>query len=108
MIITTHMHHKFALLDGRKLITGSLNWTMTAVQSNKENVIVTEEPELVQPYMDEFNKLWEANDPAKLPPQTHNENNTMWLNTPTKDKLIEVRYILKCWITFVLYVRISL
>lgn len=77
MIITTHMHHKFALLDGRKLITGSLNWTMTAVQSNKENVIVTEEPELVQPYMDEFNKLWEANDPAKLPPQTHNENNTM-------------------------------
>ncbi|TSK17949.1 Mitochondrial cardiolipin hydrolase [Bagarius yarrelli] len=65
LVITMHMHHKFALLDGRKLITGSLNWTLTAIQSNKENVIVTEEPELVRPYEREFNNLWKANDPAK-------------------------------------------
>ncbi|XP_062865371.1 mitochondrial cardiolipin hydrolase [Trichomycterus rosablanca] len=62
-----HMHHKFALVDGRKLITGSLNWTVTAVQSNKENVIVTEETELVGPYLDEFRRLWEENDPANHP-----------------------------------------
>lgn len=68
MANSMHMHHKFALLDSRMLITGSLNWTMTAVQSNKENVIVTEEPELVRPYEDEFNKLWEENDPDKQPP----------------------------------------
>lgn len=79
--ITMHMHHKFALLDNRKLITGSLNWTLTAVQSNKENVIVTEEPELVRPYEDEFNKLWEANDRAKHPPRTRSRNNT----NPTRD-----------------------
>ncbi|XP_066518104.1 mitochondrial cardiolipin hydrolase isoform X2 [Hoplias malabaricus] len=60
-----HMHHKFALVDGRKLVTGSLNWTATAVQSNKENVIVTEEPELVQPFREEFSRLWEASDPTK-------------------------------------------
>ncbi|XP_072513813.1 mitochondrial cardiolipin hydrolase [Salminus brasiliensis] len=59
-----HMHNKFALVDGKKLITGSLNWTVTAVQSNMENVIVTEEPELVRPYRDEFHRLWEANNPA--------------------------------------------
>ncbi|XP_051993458.1 mitochondrial cardiolipin hydrolase [Xyrauchen texanus] len=64
MSSAVHMHHKFALVDGRKLITGSLNWTLTAVQSNKENVMVTEEPELVRPYLKEFQKLWEANDPA--------------------------------------------
>lgn len=59
-----HMHHKFVLLDGRKLITGSFNWTVTAAQSNRENVIVTDDPELVRPYLDEFRRLWETNDPS--------------------------------------------
>ncbi|XP_065151902.2 mitochondrial cardiolipin hydrolase [Paramisgurnus dabryanus] len=64
MSTAVHMHHKFAIVDGRKLITGSLNWTLTAVQSNKENLIITEEPMLVGPYRKEFEKLWDANDPA--------------------------------------------
>ncbi|XP_023134282.2 mitochondrial cardiolipin hydrolase [Amphiprion ocellaris] len=59
------MHHKFAVVDGRLLITGSLNWTLTAVQSNMENVLVTEETELVQPFIKEFHRLWEFNDPAR-------------------------------------------
>ncbi|KAI4877048.1 hypothetical protein NFI96_011305, partial [Prochilodus magdalenae] len=65
-----HMHHKFALLDGTKLITGSLNWTATGIQSNKENLIVTEDLELVGPFQDEFRRLWEANDPAHHKHQT--------------------------------------
>ncbi|XP_076847944.1 mitochondrial cardiolipin hydrolase [Brachyhypopomus gauderio] len=64
-----YMHHKFALVDGRKLLTGSLNWTLTAVQSNKENVIVTEDPDLVGPYQEEFRRLWEANDPTNDVPE---------------------------------------
>uniref|UniRef100_A0A671L8Z4 Mitochondrial cardiolipin hydrolase n=1 Tax=Sinocyclocheilus anshuiensis TaxID=1608454 RepID=A0A671L8Z4_9TELE len=72
MSAAVHMHHKFALVDGRKLITGSLNWTLTAVQSNKENVMVTEELELVRPYQQEFQKLWEASDPANHKPQCTN------------------------------------
>lgn len=71
-----HMHHKFALVDDRKLITGSLNWTVTAVQSNKENVLVTEEPELVHPYVDEFRQLWEDNDPANHPYEKSSVQNT--------------------------------
>uniref|UniRef100_A0A4W4EXR7 Mitochondrial cardiolipin hydrolase n=1 Tax=Electrophorus electricus TaxID=8005 RepID=A0A4W4EXR7_ELEEL len=59
-----HMHHKFVLVDGKKLLTGSLNWTVTAVQSNKENVLVTEDPDLVGPYQEEFCRLWEASDPT--------------------------------------------
>uniref|UniRef100_A0A8C9V3G8 Mitochondrial cardiolipin hydrolase n=1 Tax=Scleropages formosus TaxID=113540 RepID=A0A8C9V3G8_SCLFO len=60
-----HMHHKFAVVDGRLLITGSLNWTVTAIQSNRENILVTEEPDLVRPFIREFEQLWEANDPSR-------------------------------------------
>ncbi|KAK2816898.1 hypothetical protein Q5P01_025089 [Channa striata] len=61
---SVHMHHKFAVIDGRLLITGSLNWTLTAVQSNMENILVTEEPDLVQPFIKEFRRLWNHYDPA--------------------------------------------
>uniref|UniRef100_A0A8D3AV24 Mitochondrial cardiolipin hydrolase n=2 Tax=Scophthalmus maximus TaxID=52904 RepID=A0A8D3AV24_SCOMX len=62
---SVYMHHKFAVVDSRLLITGSLNWTLTAVQSNKENILITEEPELVQPFIQEFHRLWVDNDPAR-------------------------------------------
>ncbi|XP_010775350.1 mitochondrial cardiolipin hydrolase isoform X2 [Notothenia coriiceps] len=62
---SVYMHHKFAVVDNRLLITGSLNWTMTAVQSNKENVIVTEDPDLVGPFLKEFQRLWLHSDPAQ-------------------------------------------
>ncbi|CAK6953456.1 mitochondrial cardiolipin hydrolase [Scomber scombrus] len=61
---SVHMHHKFAVVDGQLLITGSLNWTLTAVQSNMENILVTEEPDLVRPFIKEFHRLWTHNDPA--------------------------------------------
>ncbi|KAM9315135.1 mitochondrial cardiolipin hydrolase [Pholidichthys leucotaenia] len=60
-----HMHHKFVVVDGRLLITGSLNWTLTAVQNNMENILITEEPDLVKPFIKEFHRLWEGNDPAQ-------------------------------------------
>ncbi|XP_061686339.1 mitochondrial cardiolipin hydrolase [Syngnathoides biaculeatus] len=63
-----HMHHKFALVDGRRLITGSLNWTLAAVQRNAENVLVTDEPGLVRPFVGEFRRLWEDNDPSRNGP----------------------------------------
>ncbi|KAF3687546.1 Mitochondrial cardiolipin hydrolase [Channa argus] len=63
---SVYMHHKFAVMDGRLLITGSLNWTLTAVQSNTENIVVTEEPDLVQPFIKEFHRLWVHNDPARF------------------------------------------
>ncbi|XP_017285961.1 mitochondrial cardiolipin hydrolase [Kryptolebias marmoratus] len=62
---SVHMHHKFAVVDGRRLITGSLNWTLTAVLNNMENILITEEPDLVQPFVKEFHRLWVLNDPAQ-------------------------------------------
>ncbi|XP_004065734.1 mitochondrial cardiolipin hydrolase [Oryzias latipes] len=63
---SVHMHHKFAVVDERLLITGSLNWTQTAVQRNKENILITEDPELVQPFVKEFQRLWLNNNPTQL------------------------------------------
>ncbi|XP_047434950.1 mitochondrial cardiolipin hydrolase isoform X2 [Mugil cephalus] len=62
---SVYMHHKFAVVDNRLLITGSLNWTLTAVQSNMENILITEEPDLVLPFIEEFQRLWMHNDPAR-------------------------------------------
>ncbi|XP_074453825.1 mitochondrial cardiolipin hydrolase [Larus michahellis] len=60
-----YMHHKFAVVDGRMLITGSLNWTTQAIQNNRENVLVTEDVEYVKPFLDEFERIWEKYNPIK-------------------------------------------
>lgn len=53
-----HMHHKFAVIDGRTLINGSFNWTRSATRGNLENVTVTTDPALVKAFSGEFEKLW--------------------------------------------------
>lgn len=59
-----YMHHKFAIVDRRMLITGSLNWTTQAIQSNRENVLVVEDAEYVKLYLDEFERIWEEYNPT--------------------------------------------
>ncbi|NXU89493.1 PLD6 hydrolase, partial [Xiphorhynchus elegans] len=59
-----YMHHKFAIVDRRLLITGSLNWTTQAIQSNRENVLVVDDAECVKPFLDEFERIWEEYNPA--------------------------------------------
>ncbi len=53
-----HMHHKFAVFDGARLLTGSYNWTRSAARGNSENVLVTEEPALVEAYAGAFQRVW--------------------------------------------------
>ncbi|MEQ1744858.1 MAG: phospholipase D-like domain-containing protein [Saprospiraceae bacterium] len=48
------MHHKFALLDERHLLTGSFNWTYN---SNAENLLVTADPAIVAAFRQEFSRL---------------------------------------------------
>jgi mitochondrial cardiolipin hydrolase len=54
-----HMHHKFAVLDGKTLLTGSYNWTRGAARDNQENIIVTDAPRLVKPFRATFDRLWD-------------------------------------------------
>ncbi|MDX2038178.1 MAG: phospholipase D-like domain-containing protein [Isosphaeraceae bacterium] len=53
-----HMHHKFAIADGKTLLTGSYNWTRGAARDNQENLIVTDEPRLIAPFARMFDRLW--------------------------------------------------
>ncbi len=55
-----HMHHKFALFDGTSLVTGSYNWTRAAAERNHENLIVSEDPHLVEAFAKTFERLWQA------------------------------------------------
>uniref|UniRef100_A0A8C3I7P1 Mitochondrial cardiolipin hydrolase n=1 Tax=Chrysemys picta bellii TaxID=8478 RepID=A0A8C3I7P1_CHRPI len=59
-----YMHHKFAIVDKKMLITGSLNWTTQAIQNNRENVLIVEDAEYVEPFLAEFERIWEEYNPA--------------------------------------------
>lgn len=53
-----HMHHKFALFDGVRLLNGSFNWTRSASDRNQENLTLTDNPEIVSAFTTEFEALW--------------------------------------------------
>jgi phosphatidylserine/phosphatidylglycerophosphate/cardiolipin synthase-like enzyme len=55
-----HMHHKFAIFDGRLLLNGSYNWTRGASEKNYENFVVTDEPRLLAAFGKEFERLWHS------------------------------------------------
>ncbi|XP_075035290.1 mitochondrial cardiolipin hydrolase [Mixophyes fleayi] len=58
------MHHKFVVIDKRLVITGSMNWTVQATQTNRENLLITDDSVCVSAYLGEFERLWEEYDPA--------------------------------------------
>lgn len=59
-----HMHHKFAIFDGTRLVNGSYNWTRGAADSNEENIIDTGDANLVRAFAAEFEALWAKFAPA--------------------------------------------
>ncbi|ADY73233.1 phospholipase D/Transphosphatidylase [Desulfurobacterium thermolithotrophum DSM 11699] len=53
------MHNKYAVIDGKTLITGSFNWTRSAEKRNDENLVVIKNAnEVIKAYKDNFEKLW--------------------------------------------------
>ncbi|EPQ10134.1 Mitochondrial cardiolipin hydrolase [Myotis brandtii] len=62
-----YMHHKFAIVDKKVLITGSLNWTTQAIQNNRENVLIMEDEDYVRLFLEEFEHIWEEFNPTKYP-----------------------------------------
>lgn len=51
------MHHKFCIIDRQFLLNGSFNWTLN---NNRENIVVTQQAELVQAFLREFEALLAA------------------------------------------------
>lgn len=54
------MHHKFCVIDNKIAITGSYNWTYYAETRNVENIIISDNPEIVNGYASEFQRLKQA------------------------------------------------
>lgn len=61
------MHNKFAVIDSKIVLTGSLNWTKSAVLLNYDNVLITSTPVLVSRYQEQFNHLWSQFKPYGTP-----------------------------------------
>ena len=49
-------HNKFAVIDGKRVITGSYNWTLKAEQ-NWENLLFLDCPELAEKYEQEWERI---------------------------------------------------
>jgi len=67
---SSFMHHKVIVVDERYVITGSLNYSTNAEESNDENVIIIDNPEIARLYMQEFERVWSRGvdpDPAAIP-----------------------------------------
>ncbi len=54
-----YLHHKFFVIDGRTVITGSFNPTKQAQAANNENMLVVHHGGVAKRYVDEFERLWE-------------------------------------------------
>ena len=52
------MNHKFAVFDERLVVTGSYNWTNSAEHANYENIILLDDPGVVNRFRQEFLRLW--------------------------------------------------
>jgi phosphatidylserine/phosphatidylglycerophosphate/cardiolipin synthase-like enzyme len=51
-------------VDNRYVISGSFNFSTNATESNDENVIIIDNPDIANLYMQEFGRIWNiATDP---------------------------------------------
>ncbi|MGI9462256.1 MAG: phospholipase D-like domain-containing protein [Alphaproteobacteria bacterium] len=55
-------HNKYVVIDGKKVMTGSFNFTESASKRNAENcVFISQNPVAVGQYQKNFEKLWSQN-----------------------------------------------
>lgn len=52
------LHHKLIVVDERFVITGSLNFSTNAEESNDENLIIIDNPNIAKLYIEEFERMW--------------------------------------------------
>eukprot|EP00298_Acanthocystis_sp_HF-20_P028409 c7132_g1_i1.p1 GENE.c7132_g1_i1~~c7132_g1_i1.p1 ORF type:complete len:205 (-),score=96.22 c7132_g1_i1:66-680(-) len=55
---SSHMHHKYCIIDGKILLNGSLNWTAAGATENNENVMITNQSAFVSSFQKNFEKMW--------------------------------------------------
>lgn len=57
-------HHKVIIIDGKTVVTGSLNFSQNADRANDENTVIVTSTQVARLYKAEFDRRWaEARDP---------------------------------------------
>jgi len=100
------MHNKFAIFDNRLLLTGSYNWTFSANHRNDENLMVIDDPEIIEIFQNQFVNLWtnkyslertrqlyeiaEVGFLPTSPTSPKPEVQTININTASQDELIKI------------------
>lgn len=51
------MHQKYAVLDGKRVLTGASNWTFSGTRANEEDLLLLDHPALAAQYEDDFRDL---------------------------------------------------
>ena len=54
------LHHKFAVIDNKTVVTGSFNWSPSAAHTNDETLLVIHSPLLAKHFTREMDRLWET------------------------------------------------
>jgi len=65
------LHHKFMIIDGKILMTGSYNFTNESEFRNHEAAVLTNNKALIQSFTAEFERLWNQSVPVEstaIPP----------------------------------------
>jgi phosphatidylserine/phosphatidylglycerophosphate/cardiolipin synthase-like enzyme len=57
------MHHKFMVIDGYIVVTGSYNWSTAAETKNDENIVVIIDRDVAQRFVQEFERVWQTASP---------------------------------------------
>ena len=52
------MNHRFAIFDGKRVLTGSFEWSEVSAKWNYENILMVHESEVVATFQKEFERLW--------------------------------------------------
>ena len=52
------LHHKFAIIDAMRVVTGSQNWSAAANHSNDEDLLVIDNPTVASHFQREFERLY--------------------------------------------------
>lgn len=60
--IENMVHHKFCIIDDTIVITGSYNWTYYAENRNWENIVVLDNGNIVEAYIEEFEKVTQSHE----------------------------------------------
>ncbi len=56
------LHHKFAVIDGQRVISGSFNWSPSAAHQNDELLLRFDSPALARHFEAEMDRLWRGSE----------------------------------------------